>query len=167
MFESTPRTNRFLTKSGSAQGLSERSSWFLQRPPLHELSLVEGIIQSVGDLAATNGKQVKSVSVSVGELAQFDLRVIRELLAELKGGTPLEGARIQVRLEKAKVKCLNCKKEWTFGDVVGPLSKDEKEVVHFFPEILSTYSRCPSCNRNYLEIEKGRSVRIAEVRFES
>ena len=139
----------------------------MEGPPLHEFSLVEGIIQSVGELAATNGKQVKAVSVGVGELAQFDLRVIRELLAELKNGTPLEGARIQVRLEKAKVKCLNCKKEWTFGDIIGPLSMDEKEVVHFFPEILSTYSRCPSCHKNYFEIEEGRSVRIAEVRFES
>jgi len=133
---------------------------------LHELSLVEGIIQTVGELATANGKQVKAVSVGVGELAQFDLRVIRELLAELKKGTPLEGARIQVRLERAKVRCLNCKKEWSFGDIVSPLSKDEKEVVHFFPEILSTYSRCPSCRKHYLEIEEGRSVRLAEVKFE-
>jgi hydrogenase nickel insertion protein HypA len=137
------------------------------RASLHEFSLVEGIIQSVEELAATNEKQVKSVSVRVGELAQFDLRMIRELLTELKKGTPLEGARFGVRVEKAKVKCLNCKKEWTFGDVLGQLSNDEKEVVHFFPEILSTYSRCPSCHKNYLEIEEGRSVRIAEVTFES
>jgi hydrogenase nickel insertion protein HypA len=133
---------------------------------LHELSLVEGIIQTVGEIATANGKQVKAVSVGVGELAQFDLRVIRELLAELKKGTPLERARVQVRLEKAEVRCLNCKKEWTFGDIVGPLSKDEKEVVHFFPELLSTYSRCPSCHKHYLEIEEGRSVRLAEVKFE-
>ena len=134
---------------------------------MHELSLVEGIIQSIGKLASTNEKQVRGVSVAVGELGQFDLRVIRELLAELKKGTPLQDARIQVRLEKAKVKCLNCKKEWTFDAIVGPLSKDEKETVHFFPELLSTYSRCPSCRSNYLEIETGRSVRIAGVRFES
>jgi hydrogenase nickel insertion protein HypA len=134
---------------------------------LHELSLVEGIIQSVAELAADSGKQVTGVNVGVGELAQFDLRVIRELLAELKKGTPLEGARIQVRLEKAKVRCLNCKKEWTFSDIIGPLSVNEREVVHFFPEMLSTYSRCPSCHRNYLEIEEGRSVRIAGVRFGS
>jgi len=133
---------------------------------MHELSLVEGIIQSVGEAAATSRSRVKSVNVAVGELAQFDLRVIRELLAELKKGTPLDGARIQVRLERAKVRCLNCKKEWTFGDIVGPLSKDEKETVHFFPEILSTYSRCPSCRSRYLEIEKGRSVRLVEVIFE-
>jgi hydrogenase nickel insertion protein HypA len=134
---------------------------------LHEFSLVEGIIQSVGELASTNKKQVESVSVAVGELAQFDIRVIRELLAELKRGTPLEGAHVHVRIEKAKVRCLNCKKEWSFSDILGPLSTDEKEVVHFFPEILSSYSRCPSCHKSYLEIEEGRSVRIAEVRFES
>jgi len=134
---------------------------------MHELSLVEGVIQAVAETSATNGKRVKTVSVRVGELAQFDLRVIRELLTELKKGTPLEGARVQVRLERAKVRCLNCKKQWTFGDIVSPLSNDDKEVVHFFPELLSTYSRCPSCRKNYLEIEEGRSVRIAGVEFES
>ena len=129
--------------------------------------MVEGIIQAVDETSAANGKRVKTVSVRVGELAQFDLRVIRELLTELKKGTPLEDARVHVRLEKAKVRCLSCKKQWTFRDIVGPLPNEDKEVVHFFPELLSTYSRCPSCHKNYLEIEEGRSVRIAGVRFES
>jgi len=134
---------------------------------LHEFSLVEGIIQAVQEAAGDGGGRVKSFKVQVGELAQFDIRLIRELLVELKKGTRLEDARAIVVRERAKVKCLSCGSEWSFDDVVGPLQRDEREMVHFMPELLSSYSKCPSCSKNYLEIEEGRSVRVTEVRLDA
>ncbi len=116
--------------------------------------------------AKENGRKVASVEVRVGELAQFDIRLVRELLNDLKGGTPLEGAKVVVRLEKSKVRCLSCGSVWGFKHLIKPMPEDEKEVVHFFPELLGAYSRCPSCAASFLEIVEGRSVRIARVKFD-
>ena len=133
---------------------------------LHELSLVEGIIDSIRETAQQRGGRVRSFRINVGELAQFDLRLIRELLKELSKGTPLEEAKAEVKSERSKVKCLSCGSVWRFDDLLHPMSEDEKEVVHFLPELMSSYSRCPSCSKSYFEIEEGRSVRIAEVIFD-
>ena len=133
---------------------------------MHELSLVEGIIEAVQETARDSGGKVKSFKVRVGELAEFDIRLIRELLVELKRGTQLEQARAVVLRERSRVRCLSCNSEWDFDDLVGPLQRDEREMVHFLPELLSSYSKCPSCSKSYLEIEQGRSVRVAEVELD-
>lgn len=130
---------------------------------LHELSLVQGIIDAVKETADNRGGTVKSFRVGVGELAQFDIRLVRELLTDLRKGTPLEGAKVVVEMERSKVKCLSCGKAWDFQGLVSLLSDDEREMVHFLPELLSSYSRCPSCSKSYFEIEEGRSVRVVEV----
>jgi hydrogenase nickel incorporation protein HypA/HybF len=130
---------------------------------LHELALVQGIIDVVQDTVKEKGGRVLNLEVRVGELAQFDLGLVRQLIKEFGKGTPLEGARVAVRSEKSRVKCLSCGHVWSFEDAVRPMSKDEREVVHFFPELLNSYFRCPSCSKSYLEILEGRSVRIAKV----
>ncbi len=106
---------------------------------------------------------MKSFDVRVGELAQFDIRLVRELLTELKKGSPLESAKVTVKSEKSKVRCLSCNSLHGFDELIGPLPRNEREMVHFFPELLSSYSKCPSCSKSYFEIERGRSVRVAEV----
>jgi hydrogenase nickel insertion protein HypA len=130
---------------------------------LHELSLVQGIIDAVNESADERGGKVKSFKVGVGELAQFDIRLVRSLLEDMRRGTPLEGAKVVVEPEKSRVRCLSCGKCWDFQDLAGPLSGDEKEMMHFLPELLDSCSKCPSCSKSYFEIEEGRSVRIIEV----
>lgn len=130
---------------------------------MHELSLVEGILDAVRETADARGGRVTSFRVRVGELAQFDIRLVRELIAELKKGTPMKDAKVVVELEKSKVTCLSCNSEWAFDNLVGPMSRNEKEMVHFLPELLSSYSKCPSCSGSFFEIREGRSVRVAEV----
>jgi len=130
---------------------------------LHEFSLVQGIISSVLETAEKKKARVLSFEVRVGELAQFDIRLVRDLLDQLKEGTPLGGSRVVVKQENSKVRCLSCGSVWGFKEIVRPMSKDEKEVVHYFPELLSSYTKCPSCSKSYFEIEEGRSVRIVEL----
>ncbi len=130
---------------------------------MHELSLVQGIIDAVNETARENGGKVVRVRIGVGELAQFDIRLVRGLLNDMKRGTPLEGARVTVEQEKSTVKCLSCGKTWDFQELAAPISNDEREMMHFLPELLNSCSKCPSCSESYFEIEKGRSVRIMEV----
>ena len=56
----------------------------------------------------------------------------------------------------------------TYADsqLSGQMSEDEKEMVHFLPELLNSFAKCPSCSRSFFEIEEGRSVRLIEVVFD-
>ena len=130
---------------------------------MHELSLVEGIIQAVSEVADERRGKVRSFEVRVGELAQFDIRLIKELLTELKAGTELEGATVAVLPERCRVRCKSCNSEWRFTDLAGDLQDEGKEMVHFFPELLASFCKCPACSKSYFEILEGRSVRIEEV----
>ena len=130
---------------------------------MHELSLVQGIVDRVEEVADQKGGRVKSVRVGVGELAQFDIKLVRQLLEDVKGGTSLRSARITVEPEKSKIRCLGCGRHWNFNDLQGPLTRDEREMMHFLPELLNSCMKCPSCSKSYFEIEEGRSVRIIEV----
>jgi len=130
---------------------------------LHELSLVQGIMDAVEEIADEKGGRVTSIKVGVGELAQFDVRLVRALLEDLKKGTSLQGARVTVEPEKSKIRCLSCGKRWDFQELVRPLSGDEREMIHFLPELLNSCSKCPSCAKSFFDIEEGRSLRICEV----
>ncbi len=120
-------------------------------------------MDAVKETADDRGGRVKSFKVGVGELAQFDIRLVRRLLDDIRRGTPLEGAQVVVEQERSKVRCLGCGREWGFRELLGSLSEDEKEMVHFLPELLNSCTKCPSCSKSYFEIEKGRGVRVIEV----
>ncbi|MGB9659726.1 MAG: hydrogenase/urease maturation nickel metallochaperone HypA [Nitrososphaerales archaeon] len=130
---------------------------------MHELALVEGIISHVIDFAHERKGHVVSFKVAVGEFAQFDKRLIRELLVELVKGTELEKAKMIVEIERAETKCLYCNSKWGVNELLEPLSNDQKEMIHFLPELLNSFTKCPKCGKSDFEIEKGRSVRVAEV----
>jgi hydrogenase nickel incorporation protein HypA/HybF len=134
---------------------------------LHELSLVQGIVDAVEETARERKARVTSFKIEVGELSQFDIRLIRQLLADITKGTPLEGAKVIVRREKCTVRCLGCGSRWGFKQLAGTLSEVDKEMVHFLPELISSCSKCPSCSKSYFEIETGRSVRVAEVTLDA
>lgn len=133
---------------------------------MHELALAEGIVSAILELAHKRKGRVIGFKVAVGELSQFDKRLIEELLIKLVEGTELKDASIVVEVENALIKCLYCGSKWGFDDLVEPLSKHEKEMVHFLPELLNSFSKCPSCEKSDLEIERGRSVRLVEVELD-
>jgi Zn finger protein HypA/HybF involved in hydrogenase expression len=109
---------------------------------------------------------VKSFKVGVGELAQFDLRLVRQLLEDSRRGTSLQGVEVAIRVERSKIRCMSCGMEWNFRQLSGQMSGEEKEMVHFLPELLNSFAKCPSCSKSFFEIMEGRSVRLIEVVFD-
>jgi len=128
--------------------------------------LAEGIISYILDIVRKSGGHVVVFKVAVGEFSQFDKRLIEELLMELAKGTELERANIIVEIEKAMVNCLYCDSKWGFHELIEHLPDDQKEMIHFLPELLNSFSKCPTCGKSDLEIEKGRSVRVVEVELD-
>jgi len=133
---------------------------------MHELTLVQGILDSVNESSSREDRRVARYTVGVGELAQFDVRLLRKLFRDLSKNTTLEGAKVSFVREKARLRCLGCERTMSFGDLSGQLSQQEKEMVHFLPELLNSCAKCPSCSRSYFEIDAGRSVRIVEIAFD-
>ncbi|MEM3382918.1 MAG: hydrogenase/urease maturation nickel metallochaperone HypA [Nitrososphaerales archaeon] len=132
---------------------------------MHELTLVEGIISYILDIVHEKGGHVVSFKVVIGEFAQFDKNLIKDLLLELVKGTELENSKVMVEIEKAVVTCLCCNSKWGMDELLKPLNNDQREMIHFLPELLNSFSRCPNCGKSCFEIEKGRSVRVAEVKL--
>lgn len=130
---------------------------------MHELTLVQGILDSVNETSAKQGGKVMSCKIGVGELAQFDTKLIRQLFADLTRGTALQHAKVMIVPEKSRVRCISCGRTWDFQDLAKQLSVSDREMVHFLPELLNSCAKCPSCSKSYFEIEDGRSIRVIEV----
>lgn len=128
--------------------------------------IVSGIIEAVSNYAKQEGGRVVRFKVAVGELASFSIELIRELLRNLVKGTELEEAEFSVEAEKAEVRCLSCGATLGFSELIEPLPEDEREMIHFLPELVSSFSKCPRCGGRDFVIESGRSVRVVEVELE-
>jgi len=133
---------------------------------MHELVIVSGIIDAVTQVAQRENKKVSMVRIAVGELASFDINLIRDLIEMLRKGTCLEEAEVIVEEEGAKVRCKACGASWGFKELVEPLTEDEREMIHFLPELVSSFSKCPSCGSRDLEIESGRGIRVSQIELE-
>ena len=133
---------------------------------MHELALAEGIVLNVLDFARKSGRHIVGFRVAIGEFAQFNKRLVEELLIELVKGTELEKADMIVEVERAVIKCLYCNSKWGFHQLIKKLPDDQKEMIHFLPELLNSFSKCPNCGKSDFEIEKGRSVRLVGVELD-
>lgn len=133
---------------------------------MHELVIVGGIIEAITELAEKEGKRVARFTVAVGELASFDKKLIEELLNEVKKGTNLENTAVAVEVEEARVLCRSCDSELGFKDLVEPLGENEREMIHFLPELVSSFTYCPKCGGRDLEIKSGRGIRVSYIEFE-
>lgn len=104
--------------------------------------------------------------MAIGEIADFNRELVEGLLRDLVENSELKGAKVRVVVDKAEVRCYGCNSLWGFKDLIEPLPEDFREMVHFVPELLSSFTKCPKCGSQDLHIESGRSVRIVEVQLE-
>lgn len=132
---------------------------------MHELVIVGGIIEAVTELAKKEKKKVACFTVAVGELASFDRNLIEELMHEVKKGTYIEDSEVRVEIERAEVLCKSCESIWGFKELVEPLGENEREMIHFLPELVSSFINCPKCGSRDFEIKSGRGIRVRYIEF--
>lgn len=131
---------------------------------MHEWALAEAVVKSVINLAQSkNLRKVEFISLKVGEIQQIDLEVFDYALKELSKGTVLENAQLKYVLHPAKILCNNCGNTWDYSESFKKLNEEEKEAIHFIPETIHVYIRCPNCGSVDFEIKEGRGVWIEEV----
>ncbi|RLE51720.1 MAG: hydrogenase expression protein HupK [Candidatus Methanomethylicota archaeon] len=131
----------------------------------HEWALAQAIIESVEDYALSHGiDKVKKVIVKIGELQAIDKEVLSFALNELVkqlGEGKVDIEEFELHDEEAVLRCRACGFEWKLRDV--KLSEDVAESIHFIPEVVHAFMKCPSCKSRDFEVVKGRGVYIESI----
>ncbi|MEM4342236.1 MAG: hydrogenase/urease maturation nickel metallochaperone HypA, partial [Candidatus Caldarchaeum sp.] len=131
--------------------------------PVHEYTVAVGVVESLQNFSKSSGRRVKSFRVFVGELSMLDIDVLKEALEKLIGQSEAADAFFSIEVERARVICGSCGYVMSFGEVVGELEEEEKEVIHFLPELIASFGMCRMCGGKDLRIESGRGVSVRDV----
>jgi hydrogenase nickel incorporation protein HypA/HybF len=129
---------------------------------MHEWALAEAVIAAASKIAEKEGvKEVKEVTIKVGELQQVELDTLRFALSQLKPAS-FKDAKFRVTMAKTELKCRVCGHTWLFKKQ--ELDESTAEAIHFVPEVAHTYIKCPKCGSPDFEIIEGRGVWLESIK---
>ena len=105
-------------------------------------------------------KEVEEVKIKLGALQQIEEDVFDFALSQLKTSR-FKDAKFRIVQEKVKLSCRVCGHNWTF--IEEKLDEDTKEAIHFVPEIIHVYQKCPECGSPDFKIVEGRGIWLESV----
>ena len=113
---------------------------------MHELSIAASIVDAVTETAASyRGAQVRAVRLRVGALAAVVEDSLQFCWGVATKDTPLEGARLEVRMLPVVVHC-------------GACGADAEVGVQSF--------RCPQCGALTTDLRQGRELEIESIEID-
>ncbi|HLN88846.1 MAG TPA: hydrogenase/urease maturation nickel metallochaperone HypA, partial [Candidatus Binatia bacterium] len=71
-------------------------------------------------------------------------------------------AKFHILKSKSALKCRVCNTTWSLD--LEKLDKTTAEAIHFVPEVVHTYIKCPHCGSPDFEIVTGRGVWLENVK---
>jgi len=129
---------------------------------VHEWALAEAIIKYVEAISKEHkAKKVAKLVLRLGVLQSIDKDILKFSLYEL---AKLKGIVIDELVfedEEVSLRCRSCGYRWPFN--INTLSEDVREALHFIPEVIHSYIKCPRCGSRDFEVVSGRGVTIKEV----
>jgi hydrogenase nickel incorporation protein HypA/HybF len=129
---------------------------------MHEWALAEAVITAAQQIAEKeNLREVKEVTIKVGELQQVEKNILRFALSQLKPAS-FKNAKFHIEKAKTKLKCRVCGNIWLFSK--NKLDEDTAEAIHFVPEVAHAYIKCPKCGSPDFEIVEGRGVWLENIK---
>lgn len=122
---------------------------------MHEWAVAEAIAK---ELEENLGKaRVRRIKVILGELQSIDLEVLRQYL-EIMLNDIAPNVEVEYKVEDAVFKCRRCGHTWNLAS--SSLREEEREAIHFVPEAVRAYVKCPRCSSPDFEVVQGRGVRL-------
>lgn len=113
---------------------------------MHEMSLAEGILKVMEDVAPREGfSRVRAVRLAVGRLAGIEVESLRFCFDAVVHESIAEGARLYIIDAPGGGWCMDCGKE---------------------VEIAALYDACPVCGNYRVQATKGLDMRIIDLEVE-
>jgi len=125
---------------------------------VHEWSLADALLKYVATVYGTN---IKTLRLRVGVLQSIDKEILLFSIRELAGLHNIKLDEVVIEEEEARFKCSRCGYEWVFKPE--EFNTETREAVHFMPEAVYAFTKCPACGSRDFKIVKGRGLEIAEV----
>jgi len=147
---------------------------------MHEWSIAEGIIRTLVSYAKERGlRRLIEVEISVGELSMLDVGILEEALRMLSEEEKmLRGAKFTIKTKPVLFRCNICGSKWTLRDMKSSLEKEAQEYLledeeggldlplHYMPDLVYAFARCPNCGSRDFEIEQGRELIVEKITSE-
>jgi hydrogenase nickel incorporation protein HypA/HybF len=129
---------------------------------MHEWALAEAVITAAQQIAEKEKlREVKEVTIKVGELQQVEQGILRFALSQLKPAS-FKNAKFRIAKAKTTLKCRVCENTWLFRK--NKLDEGTAEAIHFIPEVAHAYIKCPKCGSPDFEITEGRGVWLENIK---
>ncbi|MEM0004959.1 MAG: hydrogenase nickel incorporation protein HypA [Desulfurococcaceae archaeon] len=120
---------------------------------VHEWALAESIVLYVSNKGVRKARRIK---VRIGALQSIDKEILSFALNELLKEYNIKVDNIEILEEQPVLKCNRCGFEWSIDTT--SVNEDLRESIHFLPESIYAYYRCPKCGSVDYEILKGRGL---------
>lgn len=127
---------------------------------MHESALASAVISTISELKEKEGSRLKHVKVYVGELQNIDIDVFKEFIEMGLRDMNLQ-VSYEIIVEEALFKCRRCGEAWRLSDI--NVGDEVREYIHFLPEAVYAFIKCPSCSSSDFELTRGRGVRVSLV----
>jgi hydrogenase nickel incorporation protein HypA/HybF len=110
---------------------------------VHELSLSGAVLNTV--VKHAGDRQVSLVSLRIGRLRQVVPDTLEFYFEFVARGTVCEGARLELEIVEASLRCAECEREW------------EIEIPAF---------RCPTCGGGEVAVASGNEFEVESIEVE-
>ncbi|MCX8153057.1 MAG: hydrogenase nickel incorporation protein HypA [Candidatus Bathyarchaeota archaeon] len=129
---------------------------------MHEWALAEAVIAAAEKIAEKEKlREVKEVTIKVGELQQVEEDILRFALSQLKPSN-FKNAEFRITKARTALRCRVCGNSWLFKR--NNLDAATVEAIHFVPEVAHSYIKCPKCGSPDFEITEGRGVWLENIK---
>ena len=113
---------------------------------MHEMSLVEGVLQLMEEAAASQGfSRVKTVWLEIGELAGTEKEALRFCFDVVTRDSLADGARLEIVDLRGQAWCMQCAAS-----------------VH----VAALFDACPQCGSHQIQVTGGNEMRVRELEVE-
>jgi len=131
---------------------------------MHEWALAEAVVAAATETARQQKLAVvDEIVLNIGELQAIDNELFTSLVRDrlVNAAAELRNAKVRAVRGEAAFACQACRKEFSERDA--KVGEEEREAIHFVPEMAHVYMRCPACGSPDFSIVRGRGVFIQEI----
>ena len=129
---------------------------------MHEAFIARRIVDAIERIAEEKGaERVLAVRLIIGQLRLLNLDVLRHAFEIFAQGTKAEGAKLEVEVVPAELRCARCGHRWRLDP--SELGQEALTIAHMYPDVVARLLTCPACGSGDVEILCGEELAIGEV----